>query len=52
MDGFCKGKCQRLYFWSYVSVCAVYKGKIPDAIQELRIKASKHIEKGDFEHKT
>ncbi len=46
--GFTKENVKDSIFWSYVSVCAVYGGKIPDSIQELRIKASQHIKKGNL----
>jgi hypothetical protein len=43
---FVKENVKDSIFWSYISVSAVYGGKIPDSFQELRIKASKHIKKG------
>jgi hypothetical protein len=44
--GFTRENIKDSIFWSYISVCAVYGGRIPGSILELRIKASKHIKKG------
>jgi hypothetical protein len=44
--GFTKENVKDSIFWSCISTCAVYGGRIPGSIQELRLKASKHFKKG------
>jgi hypothetical protein len=43
--GFTEENAKDSIFWSYISICAMYGCKIPESINELRIKASKHIKK-------
>jgi hypothetical protein len=44
--GFTKENVKDSIFWSHISFCAVYGTKLPDSIQELKIKGSKYIKKG------
>jgi hypothetical protein len=44
--GFSRKYAKDLNFWSNISVRAVYGGRKPDYIQELRVKATKHVKRG------